>query len=86
MTAISRPPAPKASTSGMRRAWNSPTRHTSKYPTVTFRDPQSTLTVGKVCPLPGGGENGVGNRRPDTPHNSHLCHNVPFLFGLESRE
>ncbi len=64
MSAISRPPAPKTSTSGMSRMWNPPTWHTRKYPTTAFSVPQSTLTVGEDCPLPGGEANGVGNERP----------------------
>ena len=67
MTAISRPPAPKTSTSGMRRTWNSPTWDTRKYPTTAFSVPQSTFTIGEDNPLPGGEAKGVGNERPETP-------------------
>ena len=59
MTAISRPPAPETSASGMLRMWNSPTRQTRTYPTTVFSVPHSTFTIGEESPLPGGEANGT---------------------------
>ncbi len=67
MTAINRPPAPRATTLEVCLRWNSPTRHMRTYPIARLNVPQSTLTVGEDSPLPGGEANGVGNLCPQTP-------------------